>query len=98
MKWTISLVGVASVLFVLSYVLVPQLTALEYSSVRSDEKAEAKEITSTPHTEEIPVDTREVITHVPLPTPLRAIYMTSCVAGTTDFRNDLVTLVDETEI
>ncbi|MFZ2253443.1 MAG: putative glycoside hydrolase [Minisyncoccia bacterium] len=98
MKWTVSLVGAASLFFILSYVLVPQLTEFEYSSVRNDEKVEAKEITSTTQAEKIPVDTREVITHVPLPTPLRAIYMTSCVAGTTDFRNDLVALVEETEI
>lgn len=45
-----------------------------------------------------PPDTREVVKHVPLPTPVKAVYMTACVAGTTDFRNRLVSLIEETEI
>ena len=45
-----------------------------------------------------PADTREVIKHVPLPEHVKAIYMSACVAGTNDFRNRLVTLIDETEI
>lgn len=43
-------------------------------------------------------DTRPVTPHVPLPEPVRAIYMTSCVAGTPSFREKLVTLMKETEI
>ena len=98
MKWTVSCIGVGFALFILSYILVPQLTALEYSNVQNEEVAEAKEVVSEKATKKIPEDTRALITHVPLPTPLRAIYMTSCVAGTTDFRNDLVALAEETEI
>ncbi len=45
-----------------------------------------------------PVDTREVITHVPQPIQVKAIYMTSCVAGTPSFRQRLVSLMQETEI
>ncbi|MEK7575051.1 MAG: putative glycoside hydrolase [Patescibacteria group bacterium] len=37
-------------------------------------------------------------THVPIPSSVRAIYMTSCVAGTPSFRADLVDLIDKTEI
>jgi hypothetical protein len=43
-------------------------------------------------------DTREVIKHVPLPEQVKAIYMTACVAGTNDFRQRLVKLMQETEI
>ena len=43
-------------------------------------------------------DTREVVAHVLLPDQVKAIYMTACVAGTSDFRNRLVTLIEETEI
>jgi hypothetical protein len=43
-------------------------------------------------------DTRPVVQHVPLPEQVKAIYMTACVAGTKDFRNRLITLIDETEI
>lgn len=96
MKWIVTLGILCSVLFIFSYVVFPPLTALEYSSVEKLEP-EKKEILKEV-SKEVPPDIREVVTHVPLPTPLRAIYMTSCVAGTTDFRNDLVELMDETEI
>ncbi len=46
----------------------------------------------------VPVDTRPVITHVPLPPQVKTIYMTSCVAGTPSFREKLVSLIAETEI
>src|SRR3989344_5585527 len=36
--------------------------------------------------------------HIPTPSPLRGIYMTSWVAGTTDWRNKLVKMIDETEL
>lgn len=45
-----------------------------------------------------PVDTRLVVKHVPLPEQVKAIYMTSCVAGTPSFRTRLVELMQETEI
>lgn len=45
-----------------------------------------------------PVDNRPVVNHVPLPKPSKAIYMTSCVAGTPTFRQKLVQLVQDTEI
>ncbi|MSU56223.1 MAG: hypothetical protein EXS51_02860 [Candidatus Taylorbacteria bacterium] len=38
------------------------------------------------------------VVHLPTPTPQKVIYMTSCVAGTPSFRNDLVKLVEETEL
>ena len=44
------------------------------------------------------VDTRVVTTHVPIPEPVKAIYMSSCVAGTPSFRDKLVALVNETEV
>ena len=43
-------------------------------------------------------DTRPVVKHVPLPEQVKTIYMTACVAGTKDFRNRLIALIDETEI
>ena len=39
-----------------------------------------------------------VVTHLPTPVPLKAIYMSSWVAGDKAFRNKLVKLIDETEI
>lgn len=43
-------------------------------------------------------DTRKITTHVPLPTQVRAIYMSQCVVGTPNFRERLVAFVEETEI
>ncbi len=44
------------------------------------------------------IDERPVTTHVPLPEQVKAIYMTSCVVGTNNFRQRLVALTEETEI
>ncbi len=41
---------------------------------------------------------KPVVTHIPTPVPVKAIYMTQCVVGTPSFRADLVKLVDETEL
>lgn len=43
-------------------------------------------------------DNRPVVTHQPLPEHVRALYMTSCVAGTPSFREELVQLVLATEL
>jgi hypothetical protein len=44
------------------------------------------------------IDNRPEVGHVPLPKEVKAIYMTSCVAGTPSFRDRLITLMEETEI
>ena len=44
------------------------------------------------------LDERPVVQHQPLPKQVKAIYMTSCVAGTPSFRERLVKLMEETEI
>lgn len=43
-------------------------------------------------------DTRSVVSHMPLPEQVKAIYMTACVAGTPNFRQQLIQLARETEI
>ncbi|OHB15780.1 MAG: hypothetical protein A2431_02400 [Candidatus Zambryskibacteria bacterium RIFOXYC1_FULL_39_10] len=42
--------------------------------------------------------TPKKVKHISTPEPLKAIYMTQCVAGTPSFRNKVVKLIDETEI
>lgn len=85
--------AVAATLIALSYVGLPKVTSFEYAANVPRSEEQRNDDRKTP-----PPDTREVIQHVPLPVPLKAIYMTSCVAGTTDFRDRLVRLIDETEI
>jgi hypothetical protein len=47
---------------------------------------------------DISPDDRPEVRHQPLPTPVKAVYMTACVAGTPNFRQRLVELVEDTEI
>lgn len=54
------------------------------------------EIRTTERQKEI--DSRKEIEHVPLPKAVKAIYMTSCVAGTPSLRTGLVNFIDHSEI
>jgi hypothetical protein len=45
-----------------------------------------------------PVDNRPIVTHVPMPEAVKAIYMSACVAGTPSFRDRLVRLIEDTEL
>lgn len=63
-----------------------------FESTKAQERKEAEE-----KKEDIP-DTRPVVKHIPLPEQVKTIYMTSCVAGTIDFRNRIIALAKETEI
>lgn len=91
----------ASAFAVLSFV---PLAVFDVESERTDQviqqtvQANSIETEKLPVEEIKPVDTRAVVTHVPLPQPVKAIYMTSCVAGTPSFRQRLVELIRETEI
>ncbi|MCI0619603.1 putative glycoside hydrolase [Candidatus Wolfebacteria bacterium] len=62
-------------------------------------------ITYDPHAAAAASDTinaaepsRPNVTHLPTPEPFKAIYMTQCVAGTPDFRQKLVNLIETTEL
>lgn len=70
--------------FVAAQFTLPDLFAVSYTSTAS--------IAST--TPPAPLPTA----HLPTPTPLKAIYMSQCVVGTPSFRDDLVRLVDMTEL
>lgn len=75
----------------------PHLTALHYEQAPTF--AEGRESGTTTTSAALPpADTRPVVRHVSLPPQVKAIYMTSCVAGTPSFRQELVRLVQETEI
>ncbi len=78
----------------------PRMTAVSYdiqqaSVVSSSTTVSAEDAVVVQ--EEVP-DTRPVVQHVPLPAQVKNIYMTSCVAGTPSFRQDLVELMLETEV
>ena len=95
MKIIVAMSALGAGFFALSYFIFPALTQFDYVAVGMG-KTDKKDI--EPQIEEKVKDEREVVPHIPLPVPVRAVYMTSCVAGTTDFRERLVRLVEETEL
>lgn len=64
---------------------------------KNDRALSAVAASGTESHEEKP-DTRKHITHVPLPEPLKAVYMTSCVVGTPSLRNAVVKVIEDTEV
>ncbi len=88
--------GVAVVVFSL-LVFGPGLFSVSYDSVAAT--TELSEVNGDASSTSVAApDTRKVVQHVPLPPQVKTIYMTSCVAGTPDFRQRLVKLMQETEI
>ncbi len=83
--------------FTLSYVVFPQLAPLTYSPSENEVTSEIRKTDTTVPQKEV-MDTREIISHVPLPQDVKAIYMTSCVAGTIAFRERLIALIETTEV
>jgi len=95
-KWGMSGIAIAG-FFVVSYTIIPYVSSLEYTA--DTVTGLIGEIRVSEEIEPIPkTDDREKISHVPLPEHVRAIYMTSCVAGTSGFRDSLVSLIEETEL
>lgn len=86
-------IGVAAVgMVVATNVALPAAFQSTYENVATTSAAVTKRVLEEVH------DTRPVQTHVPLPEAVKAVYMTSCVAGTPSFRDSLIALIDETEI
>lgn len=79
-------VGGLFLLFVLSVnVLVPYFFKTTYSANIADEVAAV-------------APSQPVVTHLPTPTPLKALYMTACVAATPGWRTSLRQMIEETEL
>jgi len=94
----ISVIGVSLLAIVagVTLALAPGWRSVSYESSAYSSQS-SKDITSVEKVSEVD-DHRPVVKHVPLPVPMEAVYMTSCVAGTPNFRQQLVELVDNTEI
>ena len=87
----LALTGIALAGVLLTYV-VSDLTKTSYSV---NAAVEVGDITEG---ERSPASSKPHVSHVPLPPAVKSIYMSQCVVGTKDFRQDLVDLVDETEL
>lgn len=78
------------------YFALPPFTGTTYDS---SAKLEVKTLsTSTPPTTIVKKEPEIVVTHIKTPTSLKAIYMTSWVAGDKKWRDSIVRLIDETEL
>ena len=71
----------------LSYFTVPSLTSLTYTSPTAQATVVVPGVPVVP-----------TVTHLETPEPLKAVYMSSWVAGTPSIRTKMVKLVDETEL
>ncbi len=80
------------VILALSIFLAPKIFALRYETPKKAVMAQNEATTTVPN---VPVDTVE---HIPTPSSLKAIYMTSCVVGTNDFRNSVVKIAETTDV
>lgn len=89
-----SIIGIVVVL----QSVVPIFGTESYTSSVREGVAQNEVVTTSPRKPEVEVDARKVVRHTPLPSPLKAVYMTSCVVGTPSFRDRLVALIEETEI
>jgi hypothetical protein len=83
--------------FALSQFVLPNVLRVDYT--QGGEQAVVTASTKKIETEVPlpPVDTREVVEHVPLPSAQKVIYMTSCIVGTPSLRDGLVKFVEESE-
>lgn len=94
-----AIIQIVFILFVITAAFfIPTFFPTEYSL--GEVKKEAATITATVATivDAPKLEPAFVVTHVPTPKPLRAIYMSQCVVGTKPFRDDLVKVIDDTEI
>ncbi len=85
--------AVAIFIFCISYFAIPGILQTRY------EKAEVVSVaTGTLVAPEIPTKKEFTATHIATPTPVKAIYMTSWVAGSKALRDKLINLIDITEL
>ncbi len=72
----------------------------DFFSVEFDGRASVENLISSDeeNVAEVPVIKEFKTPHIATPEPMKAIYMSACVAGTPSIRNKLVTLIEETEL
>jgi len=92
LKTGVITVGALAILSGVIFAL-PEFRTVSYSSTETSEETKPTELKQ----EEVD-DDRPIVQHQVLPQPVKAVYMTSCVAGTPSFRANLVKLIEETEI
>lgn len=89
----ITIAGGALLAFItIAGIAAPSLLPTKYNRGDTEIANTAAKVTSAD------ADVRPEVSHVPLPSAVKAIYMTACVAGTRPFRDEVVAVAQETEI
>ncbi|MCR4311372.1 MAG: putative glycoside hydrolase, partial [Candidatus Taylorbacteria bacterium] len=78
-------------IFSVAYFLLPSFFSSQYEGI-------VVAVATTTPLVEVKEETGFVATHVPLPDAVKAIYMTQCVAGSKKLRDNLVQLIEKTEL
>ena len=87
-------VAVAIGVFALAYLLLPNYTSVSYS----DAGDLARSVLTGTSTSEVEKEASPSVPHVETPEKVRAVYITSWVAGTPSMREPIIELVNETEL
>ena len=93
----VALFGLGAVLVHGPVVLSEQYVSTSVGDVSPGNQTNETSVSSVDEPSE-PIDDRPVVQHVPLPEQVKAIYMSACVAGTPSFRQQLVDLINDTEL
>jgi len=87
------------ILFILSCFIVPKIYGLKYTAQTNQAQTPAVVNPDiTPQVANTTGDENVIVTHLATPKPVKAIYMTSWVAGDLSFRNKLIKMIDDTEL
>lgn len=98
-KHSIYILTAFVILIILSFFFVPKIFGLKY--VATNSKKEINPIENIKTTEPVLPKTAEdniIVTHLQTPKSVKAIYVTSWVAGNTSFREKIIKMIDEKEL
>lgn len=83
-------------LFPIAYLSTPSVVTVTQNIVSEDNRSVESDVSIVPTSATL--EEMVVVTHVETPEAVKAIYMTSWVAGSVSFRNELVSLIETTEL
>lgn len=86
-----AVLGTTAVLAAATAAAWPSLQPITYERGDAGAPSDAKTVPAAP-------DDRPEVRHQPIPEPVKAAYMTACVVGTPNFRQQLVDLIEKTEL
>ena len=86
------------IILIASFFVAPKIFALKKGDNAKQLASALDTIATTTSDGRADESSKNEVKHLPTPEPLKAIYMSSCVVGTKDFRESLVKIADTTEV